>query len=327
MIKKNTEGGGPMGRGKIRSETLRRLLSLLTAAAALFASAGAAPSPSPSPEPPAPTEGVDDLPLWLAEETAEPGTVEYIAYESRAKGGTPARAGVYLPHGYDPEELYDVLILWPGTGGEPRTSLTREMDCRMENGEICRLSVSHVLDRLIETGRVRPLLVVCPSEFSGGIQRVARQDYRTVWRLVTEEYSTYDRDDSLSPKERREHFAFLGFSQGAIYAQSLAMGEMYANFAYYACVCFGSRSPAGAEAIRESGYPVEYMLYLMGNSSDHGGQAGESAFRSIVETCPGQVREGDNAVFLRSACYGHDYVLTLSAIMNMLPRIWPGEGT
>ncbi len=276
----------------------KKLLILLIAAAVMASAAGAA---APSPEPPEPTPGVDDLPLWLAEETAEPGTVEYLRYESRAKGGTPARAGVYVPFGYDPEKMYDVLVLWPGTGSGPETALTEEQPCRMENGEIRSLSAVHVLDRLIETGRIRPVLAVCPTELSESVQSVARRDYRTVWEMVSEAYSTYARDDSLLPKERREHFAFLGFSQGAIYTQSMAMGEMFESFAYYASVCYGSRSPAGARAIRESGYPLGMMLFLMGNEHDHGGKAGENAYRSILETCPEKVREGENAFFRRSA--------------------------
>ena len=297
---------------------LRRFFLLLTAAAVLLiATGGGIPSEV--------LEDVNGLPLWLLEETAEPGKLVMMEYTSQTDKGTPAQAGVYLPYGYDPAGKYDVIILWPGTDGGTEIALTTEHKCRMEDKSCRKLSVVHILDRMIEQKLIRPVLVVCVEEITRSKLAVARVDLQTVLDLVTENYATYASDKTLSPAELRKHFAFMGFSQGAVYTQTLAMAEFFDRFANFASISFGSRSPTGAKAMNESPYELGMLYFITGNDKDVGAETGGDAFRGILWRCPEKAQEGVNAIFRLAWFYIHDYALIQVAMVDMLPRIWPGK--
>ena len=136
----------------------------------------------------------------------------------------------------------------------------------------------------------------------------------------------YAADETLSPAERREHVAFLGFSQGAIYTQTLAMAEHFDDIAHFAAVCFGSRSTTGARAMNASEYPLGTLYFLTGNEDDPGAEPGHLAFRSILWRCPDKAHEGENAFLRQAWFYSHSYALIPVALADLLPRIWPGEG-
>ena len=296
----------------------RKILTVLVAAAVMLTAAGGAAPQTPEPD-------VGEFPLWLLEEPAERGELVPLDYESAAGKGTPAQAWAYVPYGYDPAERYDVLFLWPGTRGGGKIVFETEHKCRMEDKQREVLTGARVLDRLIEEGRIRPLIVICAEEITHGKLPIARQDFQTVWELAAENFSLYAADESLSPEERREHAAFLGFSQGAVYTQTLAMTDHFGDMAHFAAVCYGSRSTTGARAVNDSELPLETVYFLVGNEQDGGADSGYRAYRDIVWRCREKVSAEENAFFRRSRYYAHNYALVLAAFVDMLPRAFPGE--
>ena len=314
-----------------KKNRIRRRTALLCAAAALLLvrwsgpAAAAAETGETAREEPAEQAPEKGLPLWLLEDTAEPGTMETLVYPSRAYGGgREGEAGVYLPFGYDPDGRYDVVFLWPGSCGDAEEAMEAEYQCYMEDRCQCDLTLIHVLDRMIETGLTRPVLVVCLQDFGHVKLFSAQTDMETIWSLVTERYATWA-DGSVPPEEARRHFAFVGFSQGAIYTQTVAIARFFDRIANFGAVSYGSRSSTAAKEILESPYPLGMLYYMTGNKEDIGAAHARDAYRSILWRCPEKVKEGENAQFRRCWNLKHSYALVHVEFVGLLPAVFPPE--
>ena len=269
----------------------------------------------------------DVLPSWLAEETGQPGTVDVIKYFSHFHGSTGARCGIYLPWGYAPDRCYDVVVLWPGTNGDYRSALNKEQTLRLQNGEDVELSLAHLLDRLIEEGRVRPFILVCMQDMVGSNTVPAKRDVDDmIARLEEMGYGLYPRDGTLSEEELREHYSFFGFSQGAIFVENAGIGYLFDRFYNYGAVSYGSNWDYLQDIVNESELPVGLFLAARGTHDDPGGTLTTSSFRRLVDGCEKLV-EGKNAVFLRSEHYIHGYDLMDVALVEFLQRVLPPQET
>lgn len=274
----------------------------------------------------------DVLPAFLAEEPAEEGTVELLGYMSRVPGGRDAVAGVYLPPGYDPEKRYDALLLWPGTGGDHEDVLLAEYSFSLDSGEVRELSAPRVLDRMVETGLIRPLILVCMQDTSGGEMRIAQKDLSSMLDTLGERYAVYTQADGLTPEELRSHYILFGFSLGAIYAQSAGLGLLFDRFGSFASLSYGTRWKYVCQAVNESPFPMGFLYVLAGNETDFGAPRARQGYELITRGCPDKVREGDNALLRETELYGHGYELVTLGLWDLLPRILPpgeagAEGT
>ena len=83
---------------------------------------------------------------------ADQGSIETLAFRSRALGGRSEHALVYLPAAYrtQPARRFPVAYLLHGTPGDPRTAFVNS------------LHIGPRLDLLILRHRVRPMIVVMP---------------------------------------------------------------------------------------------------------------------------------------------------------------------
>ena len=265
----------------------------------------------------------DILPNWMAEETAHPGTVEVIKYFSHFHGSTGARCGIYLPAGYAPDRCYDVVFLWPGTNGDYRSALLKEQTLRLQDGTDVELTLAHLLDRLIEEGRVRPFILVCMQDMVGSNAVPAKRDVADmIDRLVEMGYGLYPRESDLSEEELREHYSFFGFSQGAIFVETAGIGYLYDLFANYGAVSYGSTWDYLQDVINESDLPMGLFYAARGSHDDPGGTLTTASFQRLVDGCE-KLEEGGNAVFLRSEQYVHGYDLMDVALVDFLQRILP----
>ena len=148
------------------------------------------PSPTPTPTPtPRPLRELaiceDNLDRSLFEPAKEQGTVELVQYmtEDRVSGGgiqVMKDLAVYLPYGYDPSKQYDVLMLLHCAGFDHRFWLVDNREYRILGeglapsqddwtlpganvpGGVLPVYVPNMLDRMIEDGWCRPLIVVSP---------------------------------------------------------------------------------------------------------------------------------------------------------------------
>ena len=173
-------------------------------------------------------EELSEIPQDYFSESEYPGTLvelEYDTYESMTyeehSQVLHKRAIVYLPYGYSEEEPYNVFYLMHGGWSNETTYLgTPEQPNEFKN----------VLDNGIADGKIRPMIVVCPTYNNTSTEDSA--DYSLALRLtenyhnelindlipaVEETYSTYGEDtteDGL--RDSRDHRAFCGFSMGSV---------------------------------------------------------------------------------------------------------------
>jgi enterochelin esterase-like enzyme len=151
------------------------------------------------------------------------GTIEKVTYMTTNQDGEPRDkyANVYLPYGYDAadkEKKYNILYVMHGGGGSPDAWL----DC-------CK--VKNMLDYSIDTGEIKPLIVVFPSFYKEKISRIGKADAELERRnvmffqkelgeellpAVEKVYHTYAEDVTKEAlKASRMHRGFGGFSMGS----------------------------------------------------------------------------------------------------------------
>lgn len=154
------------------------------------------------------------------------GRIETLTYTVHRRGKTMTkRVQVYVPYGYkakDKKVKYDVLYLMHGGGDNTTSFLTPPRNW---------FALRDVLDHLIEEGRMRPILVVCPTFYDDdqniGANRMEdatamTREFHTELQndlipVVETKYNTYLKGtDSLAVTRSRDHRAFGGFSMGAL---------------------------------------------------------------------------------------------------------------
>lgn len=186
-----------------------------------------------------------DYPVELLAPTEERGKLETFTYPLSGGEITPGfRSGskdrelvVYTPYGYDPSVRYNVLILMPGAGHTCHAWLELSHILTVRNS---RVRGSDILDGLIASGSIEPLIVVSveyyhlgtPAEISVPFEKTLRE---LILPFVVENYSTYAEvaeDGSFVPA--REHFAIAGASFGAMIIWQL-MQRCEDLFAYWGC--------------------------------------------------------------------------------------------
>lgn len=151
------------------------------------------------------------------------GHIEQLEYTFEAEGVSCHKyVNVYVPYGYDPSDAtrrYDVLYMMHGGGGNPDAWLD---SCCFKN----------MLDQRIDSGMVRPMLVVFPSFYTKERARVGvivrqRENHSAltfvqelvqhVLPAVEARYHTFAAD--ITPQglmAARQHRGFGGFSMGAV---------------------------------------------------------------------------------------------------------------
>jgi enterochelin esterase-like enzyme len=178
-------------------------------------------------------------PAYLQVRTIPHGTVQSVAYKSKALG-TDRKMMVYTPPGYEQStSRYPVLYLLHGAGSD-ETSWTQ------------RGSAHVILDNLIADGKLKPLVVVMPFGLAAVRAPGARGDaaenkmqregfnkdfFEDVIPLVDAKFRVYT---------DRDHRAIGGLSLGA--AQALAMGlthlDLFSRVAAFSPAMGASNNPA-----------------------------------------------------------------------------------
>ncbi|MCU6746138.1 alpha/beta hydrolase-fold protein [Faecalicatena acetigenes] len=218
------------------------------------------------------------------------GTITKITYTTTNEAGELREkyANIYLPYGYEQEEKnkkYNVLYVIHGGGGNPDAWL----DC-------CK--IKNMLDYMIDTKEVEPLLVVFPSFYKEKIgrngppvrdiersrvlffQKELRED---LLPAIESQYHTYTEEITPEGFQRsRMHRGICGFSMGGA-ATWFAFLHNINYFAYYVPLsgdCWEIEGQGGltkpeetARALCEqavsSGYkPEEYFIYTATGTKD-----------------------------------------------------------
>ena len=302
------------------------------------------PIPTPTPKPLRPIRLTEtDLPEELLRPAEHRGTVREEDYPTRDMvSDVPDRINkdvtVYLPYGYDPEEQYDVLILLHCAWADHRFWLGQERNYGSEEAPV-PVSVPNLLDRMIEEGYCRPLIVVSPCIYlydrqpsnagNGYDYEQFEQEIGTDFLpWIAENYGTYAADGSPEAlRAAREHFGVLGASFGAYAEYFCVIGENFDLLAWY-CFCGGGEIEPWhlAERWTENGtaeLPLRMLYICEGEFDDRYGP--EISYHNLM-TFGGPFNE-ENVKFTLVQGWGHEDHSYLVGLYNSLQMFFRETGS
>jgi enterochelin esterase-like enzyme len=176
------------------------------------------------------------FPDTFYEPCPEQGTVSAVHTQDGSGRTSSSPVCIYTPYGYEahPERTYNVVFLIHGSGGDRNNWLNDvyEMPVTREGNRKAELSGSRLLDWLIYTGRIEPVIAVsvdmCRSDgvryryadYADLANRIERYDLPYTVRT----YRTYAESDAASDiAAAKDHFMIAGLSQGAICLSAVAL--------------------------------------------------------------------------------------------------------
>lgn len=160
---------------------------------------------------------ISDIPDDYKTQAESKGKVVRLDYDT---SNGSKYAYIYLPHGYSENEQYDILYLMHGGGG----SAESVFGSPGSNSEM-----KNVVDRLIENGELKPMLIVTPTFYTSknnsssvngswdAVREFPDELTNELMPAVESTYSTFaETVDETGFTASREHRAFGGFSMGAV---------------------------------------------------------------------------------------------------------------
>ncbi|MCQ2458602.1 MAG: family 43 glycosylhydrolase [Clostridia bacterium] len=254
----------------------------------------------------------DSVPAaYLAPCTVQ-GTIEKITYTARdwfGGGDTYEKnAFVYLPHGYDPNGSYDVLILCHGIGGS-------EYEWGMT--DIASSKVACMMDHLIENGEVPPMIVVTPNGRAGH-----SDDFNTFYRFgqelredllpwLDEHYATYGND--------RDHRFMAGLSMGGMQTINIGIGEcldLFSAFGAFSACPTTNPSSITASALNKSADLPVHLFYNICGTEDNVALASATAAVKDITASTGALN--DNNFVWQTVPGGHDFGVWYLGFFNFV---------
>ena len=275
-------------------------------------------------------------------EPAEPeksGTLREFAYTDR---GTPRRALVFLPNGYEEEgeRRYPVLFLMHGGGGNEEEFF---------GGLNAKTPLKPMLDRMIGEGLVRPLIVVTPTFNRPADEGVNSDAVRAhagdaaaltavFWREL-EESLIPAVDAAFRTEGNRDFRAFGGFSMGAeatwsVLCRGGAAVRYYLPMSgdFWAVSVKGGKDHTAEtcdriiDGIRERGLsPEDYRVFAVTGEQDIAYEAMKPMTEELLSRAPWfrSADEGGNLTWRVSPGW-HAYEWCWDYIALALPEFFPG---
>ena len=272
---------------------------------------GASPEASPVPTgTPQPLRELsiceDNLDESLFLPASKKGRVELVQYltEDHVSGGdvqVMKDLAVYLPYGYEAQKQYDVLILLHCAWADHRFWLVQDREYRVSGDDaapdrIIPVSVPNMLDRMIEEGWCKPLIVVSPCIYLyDGHPSAAGNEYDYIQfsrefgpdllSFIAENYATYAADGSREGlADVREHFGLLGASFGAYAEYISVIGDNFDLAAWYTFCGGGGIDPgylvSSWEAAGTKELPLRLLYIAEGEYDDR--YAPESSYHNLL---------------------------------------------
>lgn len=253
-------------------------------------------------------------------------------------------ANIYLPHGYDRNDLerkYDILYVMHGGGGSPDAW----MDCCL---------VKNMLDYMIDSGELDPLIVVFPSYYKTPregapvsekeraeamfFQKELMEDLLPAVESVCNSYAEHMTMESF--RASRMHRGFCGFSMGAANTWFTFMNNLDA-FAWFIPLsgdCWAVEALGGAshtvetvrrlcEGVKKSGYSInEYFVYTATGTEDRACHALDPQVQEMKKY-PGVFEFNEdytkgNFHYLLEEGLEHEYSAVVQYLYNFLPYIF-----
>lgn len=253
---------------------------------------------------------VYEIPAAMLEETDQKGTVERFTYDSQtydADSSQPLQKGawVYLPHGYDPAQKYNILYLMHGGG------VNEDWWFKMFPETVC------ILDNMIAKNVCTPCIIVTPTYYRG-TETDNKAEYitehfhielrRDLIPAVEKAYSTYAAGDVSEDNlvKTRRHRAFAGLSLGSMTTYRAAFYNNFDLFSWYGPFsgCGGPWGNRDAEVQRiqetlanaeSKGLALDYFFCCNGDH-DMAYEEHRTIMDAAVRKCP-QLVQGKNYDF------------------------------
>ena len=290
---------------------------------------------------------LEEIPKGYLRPAAKQGRVEEFSYHTRDAFGyrhsskdKRKKALVYLPHGYDEAERYDVFYLMHGGGGNEHTYLGNHVPFPKEPFK--SYGFKNVIDHAVEDGKIRPLIIVCPT-YNNDSERNSF-DYSLAIRLtslypqelmndlvpaVESHYSTYAKDVTAEGiKVSRDHRGFGGFSMGSV-ATWHVFDHCLLYFRYF--ITMSGNCGDGAEqdaAVKRTGLSKkDFFLFTATGTDDfaYGGFKGQVMNMGKYFTDSFQfadTEEEGNLSYREKEGAVHDYAYANQYIYNGLQFFW-----
>ncbi|MBN9520205.1 esterase [bacterium] len=234
------------------------------------------------------------------------GQVRAYWYHSKV-AGSPRRAFVYCPPGYDanPTRRYPVLYLQHGAGED-------------ERGWVSQGRANFILDNLLAAGKARPMLVVMDWGYAAKAGAKAPPD-------AFEEVVLNDLipgvDAAFRTLADRDHRAIAGLSMGA--GQALRIGLTHPDtFSYVGAFSgagrmFDVRTAYGGVFADAAAFNRRVRLLWIGAGT------GEEAFHTSARAMHGELdRAGIRSVFVEQQGTAHEWQTWRKALYDFAPRLF-----
>ena len=261
----------------------------------------------------------DAVPGWVKQVCPRGGTVEkftYMAHDWFGEGQPEYEkaAYVYLPFGYDPEKTYGLMILCHGIGGSET-----EWGLNTNNS-----TVKRIMDNLIDSGSIRPFIVVTPNGRAG-----KTNDYSSFYlfdRELREDLLPALREKYAVDITDRDNCAMAGLSMGGMQTINLGIGKCLDLFS-----CFGAFSaaptsnPAAVTAgiLKTSGDLPVRMFYSVCGTEDN---VALSSARAAVDGLDGMTDALNEGNFIVQYIPGsHDFSVWYLGFYNFA-MLFAGTG-
>ena len=256
----------------------------------------------------------DAIPSQYTKACANGGTIEKFVYEAHDLFNDNAvyekTAFVYLPHGYDASQTYDLLILCHGIGGN-------EYEWGM-TGEGSR--VKHIMDNLIDGGEIRPFIVVTPNGRAG-----KTDDHAAFYRF--DEELRNDLLPALAARYAvditdRSRCAMAGLSMGGMQTINLGIGtclDLFSAFGAFSACPTTNTAPITAAALNvHPDLPVR-MLYSICGTEDNIAHASATAAVKNLSSLTDQLN--DKNFIVQDVPGGHDFTVWYLGFYNFARMI------
>ena len=201
-------------------------------------------------------------------------TYESFSYTEKSKP-LQKLAVVYLPYGYSEDQKYDVFYLMHGGWGDETMTLGTPKSPS---------SFKNIIDHAVAAGRIRPLIIVCPTynntnengrdsaNFSLAMQLTENYHNELINDLIPAVEGTYNtyaasisKDDLIAS---RDHRGFGGFSMGSVATwRTFQYGLDYFHY-FLPMSCGTLLNDEEIFAAAEGRDPDDYFVFVMTGTDD-----------------------------------------------------------
>ena len=250
------------------------------------------------------------VPGWVRQDCPRGGTVEKFTYTAHDWFGEgqpeyEKAAYVYLPCGYDPGETYGLMILCHGIGGsEAEWGLPANSSM-----------VRKIMDNLIDSGTIRPFIVVTPNGRAG-----KTDDYSSFYlfdRELREDLLPALQEKYAVDVADREKCAMAGLSMGGMQTINLGIGkclDLFSYFGAFSAAPTSNAAPVTAGILNNSAdLPVRMFYSICGTEDNVALASAKKAVDGLGDMT--EALNGDNFA-VQYVPGGHDFTVWYLGFYN-----------